>query len=90
MRRTFYFISLIYLLTSQCVGTANHQCNHLVLNYTIFVAQELKNNLNEYPNLQNVFDEYFYDVFECNKIIDNIRNEKEDLAQQVSCPNLLI
>lgn len=62
----------------------------LVLNYTIFVAQELKNNLNEYPNLQNVFDEYFYDVFECNKIIDNIRQEKEDLAQQVCWPNLLI
>lgn len=44
-------------------------------------------NQNEWPNLQNVFDEY---LNECNKIIDNIRSEKDDLAQQVNCSNLLI
>lgn len=43
-------------------------------------------SLNEWPNLQNAFYEF---STECNKIIDIIKNEKDDLAQQVSRPNFM-
>lgn len=35
----------------------------------------------DWPNLQNLFEEF---SSEYNKIINNIKNEKDDIAEQVS------
>ncbi|XP_015379166.1 PREDICTED: putative leucine-rich repeat-containing protein DDB_G0290503 isoform X1 [Diuraphis noxia] len=43
-------------------------------------AQELIKNYNDWPNLQIIFDEF---SAEYNKIIENIKNDKDDLAQQL-------
>ncbi|XP_025420467.1 COP1-interactive protein 1-like [Sipha flava] len=43
-------------------------------------AQEVIKSFNEWPSLQNIFYEF---STECNKIIDIIKNEKDDLAQQL-------
>lgn len=43
-------------------------------------AQELIKNYDDWPNLQILFDEF---STEYNKIIDNIKNDKDDLAQQL-------
>ncbi|XP_022168561.1 golgin subfamily A member 4-like [Myzus persicae] len=43
-------------------------------------AQEIIKNYDEWPNLQVLFDEF---SAEYNKIIENIKNDKDDLAQQL-------
>ncbi|KAL4107286.1 hypothetical protein QTP88_017654 [Uroleucon formosanum] len=43
-------------------------------------AQELIKNYNDWPNLQALFDEFSAEYI---KIIENIKNDKDDLAQQL-------